>query len=44
MIAIGLSLLALFSLISALAGSEDPRRTSADPLDDLPFWMRLGLR
>lgn len=42
MIAIGLGFVALFSVLSILLGSEDPRR--ADPQDDLRIWMRYGVR
>lgn len=42
-LATGLGLLALFSLISILLGSEDPRRP-ADPRDDILFWLRYGVR
>jgi hypothetical protein len=40
MLGLGIGLLALFSLISIFAGSEDPRR-GADPRDDLAYWIRL---
>ena len=42
MIAIGFGLLALFSVLSILLGSEDPRRE--DPRDDIRIWMRYGVR
>jgi hypothetical protein len=42
MIAIGFGLLALFSVLSILLGSEDPRYE--DPRDDLRIWMRYGVR
>jgi hypothetical protein len=42
MIAIGFGLLALFSVLSILLGSEDPRR--GDPRDDIRIWMRYGVR
>jgi len=43
MIGFGLALLVLFSLIGLVAGDEDPRR-GVDPRDDLPLWIRFGLR
>jgi hypothetical protein len=42
MIALGIGFLALFSILSILLGSEDPRRP--DPRDDIRFWMRYGIR
>jgi len=42
MIAIGFGLLALFSVLSILLGSEEPRH--ADPRDDIHVWMRYGVR
>jgi hypothetical protein len=42
MIAIGFGLLALFSVLSILLGSEDPRQK--DPRDDIRIWMRYGVR
>ena len=42
MIAIGFGLLALFSILSILLGSEDPR--PADPRDDFRLWMRFVVR
>jgi hypothetical protein len=42
MIAVGFGFLALFSILSIMLGSEDPRR--ADPRDDVRFWMRFGIR
>ena len=42
MIAIGFGLLALFSVLSLLLGSEEPRQ--ADPRDDIHVWMRFGVR
>ncbi len=42
-LATGFGLLALFSLISILLGSEDPRQTP-DPREDPIFWLRFGLR
>lgn len=42
-LATGFGLLALFSLISILLGSED-RRRAADPRDDLLVWMNLARR
>jgi hypothetical protein len=42
MIAVGFGFLALFSILSILLGSEDPRR--ADPRDDVRLWMRFGIR
>lgn len=42
MIAIGFGLLALFSVLSILLGSEDPRHE--DPRDDIRIWMRYGVR
>ncbi len=43
MFAIGLGFLALFSVLSILLGSEDPRHTT-DPRDDYRLWMRIGIR
>jgi len=37
MLAVGLVILALFSLVGIFAGREDPRR-GADPRDDLSYW------
>ena len=42
MIAIGFGLLALFSVLSILLGSEDPRRE--DPRDDIRVWLPYGIR
>jgi hypothetical protein len=42
MIAIGFGLLALFSILSIMLGSEDPR--PADPRDDVRLWMRIVVR
>lgn len=42
MIALGFGLLALFSILSIMLGTEDPRR--ADPRDDVNLWMRYGFR
>jgi hypothetical protein len=42
MIAFGIGFLALFSLLSILLGTDDPRRV--DPRDDVRFWMRYGIR
>ncbi|HEU4919216.1 MAG TPA: hypothetical protein VFT20_05705 [Candidatus Limnocylindrales bacterium] len=42
MIALGLGFLALFSLLSILLSTDDPRRV--DPRDDVTFWMRYGIR
>jgi|SoiMethySBSTD1v2_1073268.scaffolds.fasta_scaffold6942933_2 hypothetical protein len=42
MIAIGFGLLALFSVLSILLGSEDPRRE--DPQDEIRLWMRYVVR
>ena len=42
MIAIGFGLLALFSDLSILLCSEDPRQS--DPRDDIHVWMRFGVR
>lgn len=42
MIAIGFGFLALFSILSILLGTEDPRH--ADPRDDINLWMRYGIR
>jgi hypothetical protein len=39
----GLVLLALFSLISILLGSEDGRETT-DPYRSVATWVRFGLR
>lgn len=35
-------LLALFSLISYLLGTDEPRQTNVDPGDDVRFLMRFG--
>jgi hypothetical protein len=43
-LATGFGLLALFSLISILIGTEDHRRRPADPRDDLFIWMNVGRR
>jgi hypothetical protein len=42
MIAIGFGFLALFSVLSVLLGSEEPRH--GDPRDDIRMWMRYGVR
>jgi hypothetical protein len=42
MIAIGFGFLALFSVLSVLLGSEEPRQ--GDPRDDIRMWMRYGVR
>jgi hypothetical protein len=42
MIALGIGFLALFSLLSIVLGTDDPRRV--DPRDDIRFWMRYGIR
>ncbi len=42
MIAVGFGFLALFSILSILLGTEDPRY--ADPRDDIRLWTRFGLR
>jgi hypothetical protein len=42
MITVGLGFLALFSLLSIVLGSEDPRH--ADPRDDIRLWMRFASR
>jgi len=42
MIAIGFGLLALFSVLSIVLDTEDPRH--ADPRDDIRLWMRFGAR
>ena len=42
MIAYGIGVLALFSVLSILLGSEDPRRP--DPRDDIRLWMPFGIR
>jgi hypothetical protein len=42
MIALGLGFLALFSFLSIVLGTEDPRH--ADPRDDIRIWMRYGIR
>ena len=42
MIAIGFGFLALFSVLSVLLGSEEPRH--GDPQDDIRMWMRYGVR
>jgi hypothetical protein len=39
-----IGLLALFSLLSVMLGSEDPRRTGSDPKTELKLWMRYGIR
>ena len=43
MFAIGIVVLALFSVISIVLGHEEPRSGST-PRDDLALWMRLGIR
>jgi hypothetical protein len=43
MFVFGLGILALFSVLSIVLGHEDPRRT-ADPRDELPFWVGFGTR
>ena len=40
---IGLGFLALFFVLSTVLGSEDPRR-DVDPLDNMAYWMRFGIR
>ena len=40
MFVFGLGILALFSVLSILLGSEDPRRE--DPQDEIRLWMRYG--
>jgi len=40
---IGLGFLALFSLVSILLGTEDPRHDT-DPRDTLALWARFGAR
>jgi hypothetical protein len=42
MIAIGFGLLALFSVLSIVLGSEDTRQ--GDPRDDIRIWMRYATR
>jgi hypothetical protein len=42
MFAIGLGILALFSILSILLGDDEPRR--ADPRDDVRLWMRFVAR
>jgi hypothetical protein len=42
MIALGIGFLALFSFLSIVLGTEDPRH--ADPRDDVRLWMRYGIR
>jgi hypothetical protein len=39
-----IGLLALFSLLGLLLGSEDPRRNGVDPQSEVKFWMRYGVR
>jgi hypothetical protein len=43
MFVFGLGILALFSVLSAVLGNEDPRRKT-DPRDELYFWTHLGVR
>jgi hypothetical protein len=43
MFIIGLGFLALFSMISILLGSEDPR-PDTDPRDTLAWWARYSAR
>ena len=43
MFAIGIAVLALFSVISILLGNEEPR-SGSNPRDDFALWMRLGIR
>jgi hypothetical protein len=40
---IGLGFLALFFVLSTVLGNEDPRR-DVDPLDNMAYWMRFGIR
>jgi hypothetical protein len=42
MFAIGLAILALFSILSIMLGDDEPRR--ADPRDDVRLWMRFVAR
>ena len=42
MIAIGIGLLALFSVVSILLSDDEPRR--ADPRDDVRLWLRFVAR
>jgi hypothetical protein len=39
-----IGLLALFSLLGLLLGSEDPRHPGVDPQSEVKFWMRYGVR
>jgi len=39
-----IGLLALFSVLSILLGSAEPRQTGRDPDTELKLWMRYGLR
>jgi hypothetical protein len=39
----GLGFLALFFVLSTALGNEDPRH-DADPYNELPFWVRFGIR
>lgn len=43
-IAIVIGLLALFSLISFLLGTDEPRQSDVDPNYDARFLMRFGAR
>jgi hypothetical protein len=43
-IAIIIGLLALFSLISFLLGTDEPRQGDVDPTYDARFLMRFGAR
>jgi hypothetical protein len=40
---IGIGFLALFFVLSTVLGNEDPRR-DVDPLDNMAYWMRFGIR
>jgi hypothetical protein len=43
-IAIVIGLLALFSLISYLLGTDEPRQTDVDPTEQARFLLRFGAR
>ena len=43
-LAIVIGLLALFSLISYLLGTDEPRQTNVDTSHDTRFLMRFGAR
>ena len=39
-----IGLLALFSVISFLLDTDEPRRPGLTPEDEVRFWMRFGAR